>query len=365
MLSVSGNVESVPRLAWTKHIDHTPDITSDEYWDTHHIAVVRVTGIDKDVAGKDRVAHRVELKISEGPMEQTRMHPLSHLWFGLHIEEWPPVAINDTLVIYYAKEGPSAIVTAKLDTSPEESPLVNRLLRIASLRRNEGGLKALSEGVFDPDPPVALYCLKRLLKDSALEMPADYIARLQELRGEEGRQAQVRLLASKLANRLQGREANSEEEYSWLRTAIAQSGQSDWTQLKPFVDRLLEFENKRSENIAFLAQLVRDAKKREAIRIAAYSAFEDPRLFRFSAPDTDSDKIFNACVEMLRDRKPLIRRAGAALLHNICVRPEPELKRRYMERAKTSIKAAGAVEKNGEVRYQLNNYLELISRAPS
>lgn len=361
--AISISRDSKPKLSLVraKNIDYTPDITSDPYWDTHHICVVHVTSVDKNAAGKQQITYEVIRQMSEGPIEKTRTLLLSHLWFGPDVEEPPPIWKDDNLVIYYAKDGPSPIVTTKLDTIPEDSDLTRILSRIVGFRANEGGIKALSEGVFDREALIPLYCLKRLLNRSRLEVEVGYVARLRNLRDQENAKVQVRLLASRLANKIEDKPANSEEEYLWVRASMKKAKYQEWTQVRPFVARLLEFENRRKENVAFLVQLVRDSNNMQAIRIAAYSSFEDPNLFYFSQPDNESDSIFDTCIEMLGDRDTLLRSAGAALLHNISIQIDKTVKGKYTERAKSAIDAAIAVEKNDVCRTQMENYLKLIN----
>jgi hypothetical protein len=82
MFSFSANGESAASLVCAKNIDYTPDVTSDQYWDTHHICVMRVTDIGKDSAGKELLTFAVTKQISEGPMEQAETVASSHLWFA-------------------------------------------------------------------------------------------------------------------------------------------------------------------------------------------------------------------------------------------------------------------------------------------
>lgn len=362
MILFSTSCQSGVILAHAKNIDYTPDVTSDTYWDTHHICAVRVTNRESDQEGKERIAYRMVRQISEGPIEATRTVKLSDLWFGVGDEDPPRISVNDSLILYFAKQGPTPIVTTKLSGEIEDAPRVKALLQIAKFRANEGGVQAVSEGVFSKEGVVALYCLKRLLNRPRFEANADYIARLTALRADERGEAQVRILASRLDDHLGGRPPDSEQDYVWLKAALAQTPEPDWAQLRPFVDRLLDFKSRRAESAIYLTSLVRDQDKPESVRIAAYSSFDNPRLFNFSAPDAESERVFETCVEMLKDSQGLIRRAGAALLHNISVRIDPTTKQGYVQRAKPAIEAAAAAEKNEVVRSQLRTYLKLLSQ---
>jgi hypothetical protein len=361
MLFVPASCEPRAQLVRAKNIDYTPDLTSDSYWDAHHICVVRVNGLGKDAEGKPQLTYQVVGRISEALVEEVRTVRLSDLWFGMYVEEPPRIGAHDNLVIYYAREGPSPIVATKLDAGIEESPLVKSLRRIAGLRAGAGGPRALREAALSADALVALYSLKRLLAQPPSEAGGDYAAQLMKVRDDEGREAQVRLLAGRLAYKLEGKSDDSAEEYAWLRAAIIKSKEPDWAQLKPLLDRLLEFEGRRAENVAFLTHLVGDPNAAQATRIAAYSSFEDRRLFRFDKPDAESDSVFEACIGMLKDPDPVIRGAGAALLHNLSVQIDAAAKRAYVERAKSAIGAAIAVETNAGTQGQLKSYLKLLS----
>jgi hypothetical protein len=97
------------------------------------------------------------------------------------------------------------------------------------------------------------------------------------------------------------------------------------------------------------------------IRIAAYSTFDDPRLFSFDHPDADSQKIFDACIRMLKDPEPLMRGAGAALLYNISAKVDASNRPKYVEQAEVAIRSASAVESDPVTRQQMSHYLKLLS----
>ncbi|MBI3757311.1 MAG: hypothetical protein HY267_04975 [Deltaproteobacteria bacterium] len=362
MVLFSTSCQSGVKLAHAKNIDYTPDVTSDTYWDTHHICAVRITNRERDQEGKEWLTYRTVRQISEGSIEVTRTVKLSDLWFSMGNEDPPNISVNDSLILYYAKQGPTPIVTTKLSEKIEEAPRVKALLQIAKFRANEGGVPAVKEGVFSKEGVVALYSLKRLLNLPRFEANAEYIARLTTLRANERGEAQVRILASRLAEHLGGRPPDSEQDYVWLKAALAQTRASDWAQLRPFVDRLLDFKSRRAESTIYLTSLVKDQDKPESVRIAAYSSFDDPRLFNFNAPDAESERVFETCLEMLKDSQGLIRRAGAALLLNISVRIDPTTKQGYVQRAKAAIEAASVAEKDEGIRSQLQDYWKMVSQ---
>jgi hypothetical protein len=62
------NNKPVPRMVVAKNIDYTPDITSDEYWDRHHIAVVRVAVTSPQQSPRVRAFRSIaSLLAKEGP----------------------------------------------------------------------------------------------------------------------------------------------------------------------------------------------------------------------------------------------------------------------------------------------------------
>jgi hypothetical protein len=114
-------------------------------------------------------------------------------------------------------------------------------------------------------------------------------------------------------------------------------------------------------------QLVEDRKAPQAVRIAAYSTFADPRLFNLSKPDEESNRIFEACIGMLRDPDPTIRMAGAQLLHNICheVRnraTDAAMVLKYLDRAREAIDKSIKLEADEVVRNRLIANLQSMER---
>jgi hypothetical protein len=341
-----------------KNIDYTPDVTSDSYWDTHHIGAVRVTAAGKDEQNREYIIYELERQLTGQPPDRARAVIVSHVWFGINADEPPLIGVNDRLVLYIAKDEPAPLVAAKLDGSQ----VLDSLVQIAKLRANQGDLQAYMDGVFAGDPILSRYCLRYLSEQKVLPAPGNYVLRLRQLRDEESRETKLRVLANRLAERLEGRSEYSDTEYSWLQASLSRSKTERWMDLRPFVDRLLEFETKRPESVAFFARLVGSLVSSQAVRIAAYSTFEDARMFRFENPDALSEQITETCIQMLKDRESSIRAAGAALLYNISMRLNPENKSRYMDRSRTAMQNAFEDESDVAVRNQLAHYLELISK---
>ena len=134
---------------------------------------------------------------------------------------------------------------------------MNSLLQIADLRAGKCGAPALREGVFSEDSFVARYCVKRMLARPSDEIERRYVSRLRRLRDNHAADPQACLLCSRLANNIERKPANSDDEYLWLRKSVVKWKEDDWRQLRFVVLRLLEFEHRRSENVAFLAWVFR------------------------------------------------------------------------------------------------------------
>ena len=348
-------------MIFAKQIDYTPDFTSDAYWDTHNIALVTVVAANQ-LAGRLHITHRVEEQFSDGPMEATRTEPLHRYWFGMYVVEPPSLGVKDHLVVAYPKQGPSQIVTFKV--SPQE-PLVRSLRRIQGLRAGQGGAQALADAALGSDETVSVYALKRALAQPPSRKRPAFVAKLREERADAARAPLVRVLASQLANQLEGKPSESESEYAWLTSALAKLREKDWTRLRPFTERLLEFGSRRRQTAKLLAAIATNARDPQPLRIGAYAAFDDPRLFNFGKPDAPSEEIFAASSKMLQDNDELIRRAGVALLHNLSVRIAPPLRGQYVDRAKKAIQARASVERDPGVKFHCETYLGQLEHAPS
>jgi hypothetical protein len=348
-------------LLSAKNIDLTPDLASQEYWDTHYAGVVRATELEPDAAGRLQLKWSLETTISDGSMEPVKALPASFLWFGADPTQRPQIAAGDRLLVFYPKEGPPAVAAFKLDGDAANARLLRAAQRIADLRGRDAA--ALSEGVFDDDPRVALYGLRALLARPELRLPDAFTQRLRRLRGQQSANGQLRVMANAVVNRLEGNEPGSNQEYEWLRNTVTSWKGDNWLEAKPLVDRLIDFQALRTDTVNLLVRIVKDPQRPQALRIAAYGALERPNLFRFSAPDGTSDLIFATLTEMQKDPDPLIRRAGSVLVHNVTLQTSPQYRGRYLDRARMALASAVATEKDEVARQQHQHYLGLLFRA--
>ncbi|HEX4963510.1 MAG TPA: hypothetical protein VF173_21960 [Thermoanaerobaculia bacterium] len=318
----------------SKNIDYTPDVLSDDYWKDHEVALVRVTAV-----GGGRIGYEIVSPIWGAPAAGEL--PLAHLWFGMHAEP-PAVAPGQLWIFYLPKHAPAEVPAEPVASA--SSPLVKRLLAIARLQRQPDE-RELPQAAFDADPMVARYALGRLLRQPSAARGLD-VARLRAVRDDETRDPHVRLLASDLAMELEGKPRASADEYAWLTSAITHAPAKDFNEVAPLIDRLLEFADRRAPTAALLSRLATNERMPKAVRIAAYGAFQDPRLLQPKERDAVTGEIFAACVELLKDQDAEMRRAGATLLQGILQRLTPAARGAYVERARQALAAASAVEKD-------------------
>lgn len=347
-------------LERAKNIDHAPDITSDEYWDTHHIAVVRVA--DAAPAERDRreVRHRIEQTITEAPIDAKRATPLMRLPLGERFEGRPRVTPGDAFVVFYLREGEVPVAAIPLDTSPEQSELVNRLEKIARLRAGDGGSPALMEAAFDPDRDVALYALKRLEKQQGLTVNQGFLDRLHALRDADRADPEIRMRAANLL--VSSGAMDREEQYTWLKGTLTNAQVHDWVQLRAFALRMLEFADKRAETAELLTQIVKDSALSQQVRIAAYSVFEDPRLFTGDRRDVISNLIFQTVEWMQRSTEEFLRPAAAMLLHNLTFKVPVEDRALYSSRAQAALRSALAAAPDAGTEQTIKHSLEMLQQ---
>jgi GT2 family glycosyltransferase len=350
----------VPFMRWVpaKYIDYTPDVTLDAFWQSHEVAIVRVTSLEGDPAEEAIIHTEVIRRLNSTTGGPEQSFSLREMWFSPDPEEREHVQAGDTLVLYIGPERP--IVAQRITTPVEDSPLVQRLERIASLRLGEGGSDALREANLHPDPGVAQYALKRLIAHPEPEVSDAHLTQLRQVRDDEGNDSEVRLLAEDLILQREGRGPASDEAYQWLQTAITQSTATDWTQITPFVRKLVTIDARRAETVRFLVGLATDEQARETVRIAAYSGFES---LVYDAPPPEAEEIIQACFQMLRSESSVIRRAGATLLYNFSVRGGPGPLEGLSERAAGAIRSAQEAEADDQVRFHLERVSEMLAGA--
>jgi glycosyltransferase involved in cell wall biosynthesis len=348
-----------PFLQWVpaKYIGYTPDITSDDFWDSHEVSVVLVDAVEGDRIEEGTIRTHVVRRLNARASRDEETYELPDLWFSPDPEERLTVQAGDTLVLYI---GPTRPIVAERITPPvEESPLVRQLEQIVSLRRGEGGTDALRDASLHADPGVARYSLKRLIADPQIQVADTHIAQVRQARDDESGDPLVRLLAADLMFQREGKTPESDEPYQWLQDAVAQSTAPDWTAIEPFVRRLVSIDRRRGETAAFLSRLATDEQVGEPVRIAAYSGLE-PLVYEVSPQE--SEQIVDACFQMLHSANATIRQAGAHLLYNFSVRGGPGPLEGLATRVTEALRSAQREEADEQVRARFERLTELLSR---
>ena len=202
-----------------------------------------------------------------------------------------------------------------------------------------------------------------LLKQRTLDADQAFLDRLRALRDSQQSDPDVRILAGKLLAS-QGQTGSGDDEYISVQRALASPGTHDWSQLRAFALRLLEFPAKRAEAAEFLTSLVKNATKPQDVRIAAYSVFEDPRLFQPDNLDAVSTLIFDTVQGMLRSPEVFLRQAGAMLLHNLARKASQRSRTDFMSRARAAITSALAAEADAGTQQIMKRTLDLLAKAP-
>lgn len=339
-----------------KNVSHLPDITSDEYWDTHDIALVRVE--PEAETGRPAVAHRVLRRISEGPIEATPPAGLARPTAeGTEIPSAPRA--GGEFVVFYARHPSGTTATVPMDGSPAQVSFVNRLNRIARLRSGEGGPDALRQATFDPDRDVAVYSLKRLLKQEDVALDRTFVGRLRGLADAPEADPHIRLLAEQVV--LRGtRGAGPAQEIAWIESALSDARGPDWTRLRVLALRMLDFPDQRERTARFLTSLVKDPTKSLEARIAAYSVFEDDRLFPRDRTDDVSNLVFEAVEQMAQSPEEVMHQAGVMLLQSLSTRLTGTDRPSYVERARTVLQSTLARKGSPASGHLIQRSLDLL-----
>jgi hypothetical protein len=140
----------------------------------------------------------------------------------------------------------------------------------------------------------------------------------------------VRIVAAEIAD-------DADSQYAWLQRAPSRAQGYDWTRLRKFALRMLEFPDKQLQTAEFLIALVKDANQSQDVRIAAYSLFEDPRLLSDRGV---ANLIFQTLEWMLRSADDFLHKPAAMLLHNLTQQAEPDVQSVYLKRARAALQSA-------------------------
>jgi hypothetical protein len=210
----------------------------------------------------------------------------------------------------------------------------------------------LAAAAFSADPLVARYALGRLVREPVRAAGFE-LAEIQRLRDDDGRIPEVRALAARLLAIREGGGVAFDREYDWIVATLLAAHPSDYREVGPLVGRLIEFDARRIETARFVARLATAANTPEAVRIAAYGAFDDRRLLRPEDPDEGTQVIFDACVHLLGDSSPLMHGVGALFLSRTIRVLPPSRRAPFASVALTSLRAAPVAEMDEATRSQL------------
>jgi hypothetical protein len=126
------------RNVCAKNIDHSPDFTSEGYWSSHDIYVVRVKSVGAARLPSSSVTYEVVKAISDGARREGGNVPLTSLWF------WPDsfggtqvVRPNsgDYLLFIEPRRGAEPYVVKSVGP-PAQAALVRTLTAIDDYRRD-------------------------------------------------------------------------------------------------------------------------------------------------------------------------------------------------------------------------------------
>ena len=217
--------------------DYSPDFASEDYWREHQIGLVHVTAVNE---GGQSISVSVDEWLANDPGWTEKNIDVSDLRFGSSIMS-SEIRKGECLILCFKTDKSPAIPAVQLG-SDQNSTLAQSVRRVAQLRGKEN-LRALSDGVFDPDQITALYCLQRMMT-AHVATSTDYVAKLIALRNSESPDVRVRLAANDLAKMLDKNAVTIDGEYEWLQSAVEQSKQSSFWQLIPLVNRMKQDDSK-------------------------------------------------------------------------------------------------------------------------
>ncbi len=306
------------------------DLSSDSVWDRYAVCICSVESIvDGD---SEAILNLKTVRSFCGSDCPEKMRASCHnFWFDFDDTD-RSVNDGDKLLLMFLREVNHPYLAAiKLPDAFADSALIRRLVKIQGFRDGEGGLRSLSEGVFDDDPVVSLYCLKRMMT----RFPPDvhgYIERLRRLRDTPASVKEVqelcdpatmvrrrdeiflktkaRILAAQLMLAMQSATRDPDTQYHWLYRTFTDSKNEVGYQLDCFVNALLEFKDRSTETSEFLASLAANHSIREEIRLAAARGLERAKPLTCTPNIDIAQTVLCTGVLMLLDPDAKVRSAG-------------------------------------------------------
>ncbi len=344
-----------------------PDVASEGYWNTHDIVTARVLDVDLTENSVPRFQFEITQVLSSTRQYQNKSEWLSDIWLGDPLEG-RTISRGESVVLFIDRSSKAPTYVA----NPESHPLgysVVSLQQISAIRNNKNKPDALVAGAVAPDPIVALYCLGRLINDPPKVADKSFVESLQQLRNQDTLPGKVRICATDLTNVLLKHPLHSDSDYEWLQSAIASSKMTDFRELLPLEDRMLEYQDKRFETIEYLLHLVQDTTKRREVRAVACEALQNRRLFDCDNIDGSSEHIFEAFIVLLRDPSSWMRAEAAQTLSHLCSAlasySDSKTIERFSQNAKVEIDNAIATEKDGTCAFYMSQSLKQITETMS
>lgn len=349
----------------SKHLDRTPDLTSEEYWDKTNIYIAEIVSKSRNNLGEKTLTLRVTERFNgTGPEELSILR--RHVETSEQFVDFNP---GDSLLVFSRKKGTSQLFAHPRNNSDQQTSLILSIREILSIRKNPI-LQNLAEGCNSEHALVQQFCLSSMSNriDELKKLTGihrKFAASLDQTRNDSSKTAQARLAASRLFLQLENKREFSSAEYDWLKKAIKTSFRSTERELVFFIKRLLESSEHREQTADFLIQLARNPKMADPIRYAAFGSLDDPRLIDAESPDKATEKIFQLCIDFLGSPDSNFRRTSAHFLCSFCsqfsISAKTEICEMFRKRAQKAIDSLVQNEKDEVVRFHAEGYLADIS----
>ena len=365
-----------------------PDFGSEAPWESHHIMLVRVVGVQSD--GKQaKVALRTERVYTDygGANFGDWSVPLAAISLGWY---WrgdgaysKPVNVSegDELLVWpdHCRSGswaPGDLPGRKIEKSAATDGLLDSLDEIAKVRlaggrseglgvdlnelkrisrdRGAGGEKALKAGVSSPRPMVVAYCLSVLPGFHPKDRDPSFAETLRKLREDSSRMS-LRSSANRLLPRYAAvADEAKAESLQWTRDVFSQ-GNVSAVSARDLAKEISEGYSSREERVGFFLSVSHDESKGQDVRCAAMSELTCSRCFDYEHPaGKASSSAFSGILSMLKSNDPVLRICAVEYPRTICltIRSPSEADARANE-ARSSVRDALQSERDEKMRKKM------------
>jgi hypothetical protein len=221
-----------------KFIDRSPDLLSDAYWDAHDVALVRT------VYDKGAIRFEIQSVLWGSPAPDSVRADRVQIVRFLRGEPGNWILAGDqSYVAYIPRQEPAVVALESIDENA--SSRLSTLRTIADLHARPEGTR-LAAAAFSADPLVARYALGRLVREPVRAAGFE-LGEIRRLRDDDGRIPEVRALAARLLAVREGGGVAFDREYDWIVAALLTAHPSDYREVGPLVDRLIDFDLHRIE----------------------------------------------------------------------------------------------------------------------